>query len=123
MTTIPAIPLALADLVLLRGVVLTLAQISGDDAVVLSDILATAKEHLSANNIADTAIDPALRDSELGKTVVNVSFSPQSAMLVRYQLFAKVKAFTAADIDQVLKIRRAFDDAFAAAKPTEQKTT
>jgi hypothetical protein len=119
MTSPVSVQLIVADLALIKGVIMTLAQISGDDAVALNDVLTTVQPVLTANAV--TSLDPALRDSKVGQAAVAVDFSQQAAVLVRGQLLARVKAFTAADIPQVLRIRAAFDTALSVLADAQTK--
>lgn len=112
MTTYVTVKLRLADLALTKGIVLTLAQISGDEAVLLGELLNIVGAHLTAENIM--SISPEIRDSDIGKKEVDVGFPSHILAVMRHQLFAKVKAFTAGDIEQVIRIRQTIDAAIAA---------
>jgi len=113
MTSPTTVKLAVADLALIKGVILTLASLSGDEIAVLHDVLSVVDPILTGNGV--TALDPRLRDSDAGKIEIDVMLSPQQLAMIRGQLFAKVKAFTAGDIAQVVKIRGLFDAAITAA--------
>lgn len=113
MTSLTTVKLRVADLALIKGVILTLASLNGDEIVVLGEILNIVDPILEENGVA--ALDPKIRDSDVGRVEIEIHLSQQQLVMIRGQLFAKVKAFTAGDIKQVIAIRGVFDEAITAA--------